>query len=105
MAYRAHDRSGPVGDARGSGLRSAAVLEMRSAMMPSLGHGPLESITGLMAIASINPTTGETLRSFVPISSAELESKLALAAAAFRSWRHTSFADRSGHTRLFADLL
>ena len=48
-----------------------------------------------MAIATINPATGETLRSFEPLSSAEIESKLQLAVAVFRAERKTSFAERA----------
>ena len=48
-----------------------------------------------MAIASINPATGETLHVFEPLSPEGLEGKLALAAAAFRAYRRTSFAARA----------
>jgi succinate-semialdehyde dehydrogenase / glutarate-semialdehyde dehydrogenase len=49
-----------------------------------------------MAIASINPATGETLRTFEPLSSAALDQKLAQASAAFHRYRKTSFAARAG---------
>jgi succinate-semialdehyde dehydrogenase/glutarate-semialdehyde dehydrogenase len=48
-----------------------------------------------MAIATINPATGETLKTFTPLSDEELESKLAVAAKAFQSYRKTSFSERS----------
>ena len=48
-----------------------------------------------MAIATINPTTGETLKTFTPLSDAELENKLALAEAAFAQHRQMSFTDRA----------
>ena len=48
-----------------------------------------------MAIASVNPATGETLRKFEALSANELESKLAGAQAAFLSWRDTPFAHRA----------
>ena len=48
-----------------------------------------------MAIASINPATGETLRVFDPLSSTDLDQKLAHAFAAFQSYRKTSFAERA----------
>lgn len=48
-----------------------------------------------MAIASINPTTGETLRNFSVLSAEQIEQKLQLASDTFRTYRHTSFADRS----------
>src|ERR1039457_7104012 len=47
-----------------------------------------------MAIASINPATGETLQVFDPLSAEALEQKLAHAFATFQSYRKTSFADR-----------
>jgi len=48
-----------------------------------------------MAIASINPATGETLQSFEPLSSAALDQKLAHAFATFQAYRKTSFAERA----------
>ncbi len=58
-----------------------------------------------MAIATVNPTTGETLKTFEPLTDAELEDRLARAAAAFRSYRRTSFAERAGWMNAAADLL
>lgn len=49
-----------------------------------------------MAIASINPATGETLRTFEPLSEGQVEEKVARAAEAFQDYRRTSFADRRG---------
>jgi succinate-semialdehyde dehydrogenase / glutarate-semialdehyde dehydrogenase len=48
-----------------------------------------------MAIATINPATEEVLTRFDPLSDAEIEAKLALAAEACRSFRYTSFAERA----------
>src|SRR5687768_13166062 len=48
-----------------------------------------------MGIASINPATGETLKTFSALSAEEIEQKLQLAADTFRTYRRTSFADRS----------
>lgn len=48
-----------------------------------------------MAIATINPATGETVRTFTPLSVAELENKIARAAAAFQRHRLSSFGERS----------
>jgi succinate-semialdehyde dehydrogenase / glutarate-semialdehyde dehydrogenase len=47
-----------------------------------------------MSIATINPATGETLRSFAPLTDDELEARLHCAADAFRRHRRTSFAER-----------
>jgi succinate-semialdehyde dehydrogenase / glutarate-semialdehyde dehydrogenase len=46
-------------------------------------------------IASINPTTGETLATFEPLTPTALEAKLALAARTFRTYRSTPIADRA----------
>ncbi len=48
-----------------------------------------------MAIATINPATGETLRTFAALSGSELEEKLARAQAAFGAHRRTSFSRRA----------
>ena len=48
-----------------------------------------------MAIASINPATGETLKTFSALSKDQIEEKLQLAADTFRAYRHTLFAERS----------
>ena len=47
-----------------------------------------------MAIATINPATGEVLRVFEPLSDAQVDEKIALAATTFAEYRHASFADR-----------
>jgi succinate-semialdehyde dehydrogenase/glutarate-semialdehyde dehydrogenase len=46
-------------------------------------------------IASINPATGETLRTFEELTETGLEDKLARADAAYRLYRKTPFADRA----------
>jgi succinate-semialdehyde dehydrogenase/glutarate-semialdehyde dehydrogenase len=48
-----------------------------------------------MAIATINPATGETLRTFDALSDGDVETRLERAAAAFRRWRVTPVADRA----------
>jgi succinate-semialdehyde dehydrogenase/glutarate-semialdehyde dehydrogenase len=48
-----------------------------------------------MAIATINPATGETLRVFDALSVAELETRLERAAHAFHRWRLTPLAERA----------
>src|ERR1700687_985355 len=47
-----------------------------------------------VAIATINPATGEVLRGFEPLSDEQVDEKIALAAATFAEYRHTSFVDR-----------
>src|SRR5580658_1779844 len=58
-----------------------------------------------MAIATINPASGETVRAFEPISSAEVDAKIQAAFDAFHAHRRTSFADRSAKMRKAADIL
>jgi succinate-semialdehyde dehydrogenase/glutarate-semialdehyde dehydrogenase len=58
-----------------------------------------------MAIASINPATGETLKTFFELSPPQIEEKLQLAADTFRTHRRTSFADRSRMMQRAAEIL
>lgn len=58
-----------------------------------------------MAIASINPVTGEVLKTFEPLTDQELEFKLALADLTFATYKHTSFTDRAQWLKRAADLL
>ncbi|MDX6271430.1 MAG: succinate-semialdehyde dehydrogenase / glutarate-semialdehyde dehydrogenase [Acidobacteriota bacterium] len=58
-----------------------------------------------MAIASVNPATGEKLREFAPLTEAEIEDKLQLAARAYGEHRHTSFAERAGLMLRAAEIL
>ena len=58
-----------------------------------------------MSIATINPTTGETLKTFDPLSERQIEEKLDRASRAFGQYRRTSFAERSKWLRSAADIL
>jgi succinate-semialdehyde dehydrogenase/glutarate-semialdehyde dehydrogenase len=58
-----------------------------------------------MAIATINPATGETLQTFQPLSSAGIEQKLQLAVATFHAEQKTSFAERARRMMKAADIL
>ena len=58
-----------------------------------------------MAIASINPATGETLKTFEPHSPAQVEQKLQLAAETFQSHRHTSLEERAAKMTRVAEIL
>ena len=58
-----------------------------------------------MPIATVNPATGETLKTFDPMSPGEIDARLARAAAAFAEYRRTPLADRAGWLRAAADLL
>lgn len=48
-----------------------------------------------MAIATINPTSGKTLKVFDPLDQPAIEARLTHAQTAFESYRKTSFAQRS----------
>src|SRR5437660_8057353 len=63
------------------------------------------AIIPLMSIRSINPATGETLKSFDELSAQQIEEKLTRAAEAFRSSRRMSFADRSAMAMRAAEIL
>jgi succinate-semialdehyde dehydrogenase/glutarate-semialdehyde dehydrogenase len=56
-------------------------------------------------IASINPATGETVRTFEALGDSQLEEKLARAVAAYRSYRRTSFAERARWLTAAAQIL
>jgi succinate-semialdehyde dehydrogenase / glutarate-semialdehyde dehydrogenase len=58
-----------------------------------------------MGIASINPATGEVLKTFEPISAADLDAKLALAADTYQHYRTTSIDQRATWLRAAAKLL
>ncbi|MEV4432711.1 NADP-dependent succinic semialdehyde dehydrogenase [Streptomyces sp. NPDC049555] len=58
-----------------------------------------------MPIATVNPATGETLKTFPELGPEETERRLAAAAAAFRSHRTTGFAERARLLGEAADLL
>jgi hypothetical protein len=46
-----------------------------------------------MAIASVNPATGEMLREFAPLTSTESETRLARAEIAFQQHRRSTLAE------------
>lgn len=58
-----------------------------------------------MAIASINPATGEKLKQFSAFDEAEVEKRLHLAHDAFTKYRRTMFTDRSVLLEAAAELL
>src|SRR5438105_3595626 len=58
-----------------------------------------------MAIATVNPATGETLRTFDPLRDEQIEAKLKRSVEAARKNRARSFAERATRMRKTADLL
>jgi len=59
----------------------------------------------IMSIASINPATGKTVRTFEPFSTARVNEFLDRSVAAFRRHRRTSFAERASYMRKAAEIL
>ena len=58
-----------------------------------------------MAIASINPATGEVLRTFEPLSDSQIEAKIQTAAKTFPEFRKLPFADRAKMMSKAAEIL
>ncbi|HEV3307453.1 MAG TPA: NAD-dependent succinate-semialdehyde dehydrogenase [Candidatus Sulfotelmatobacter sp.] len=58
-----------------------------------------------MPIATTNPATGETLQTFQPLPSAEIEQKLQLAVTTFHAERKTPFAERARRMLKAAEIL
>jgi succinate-semialdehyde dehydrogenase / glutarate-semialdehyde dehydrogenase len=58
-----------------------------------------------MAIATQNPATGQTIRTFDAHTSEEVEAAIALAHATFQTYRRTTFAQRAAWMNAAADLL
>lgn len=57
-----------------------------------------------MPLQTTNPATGEVLATFPELTDAEVQAKLDKAAAAFLSWKQTSFAERARLMRKVGDL-
>ena len=58
-----------------------------------------------MAIATINPATGETVKTYDEMSEADVERCLAAAARAYERYRLTSYAERAGWMQAAAGIL
>src|SRR5215212_1676161 len=58
-----------------------------------------------MPIATVNPATGETLKSFAPLSESQIDEAIGRAAEAFRINRRRLFAERAERMRHAAELL
>ncbi|MET7437951.1 NADP-dependent succinic semialdehyde dehydrogenase [Streptomyces sp. NPDC004082] len=58
-----------------------------------------------MPIATVNPANGETLKTYDALGAEEIERRLATAAATFRTYRTTPFAERARLLLRAADLL
>ncbi|AHY48015.1 NAD-dependent aldehyde dehydrogenase [Rubrobacter radiotolerans] len=58
-----------------------------------------------MAIASTNPATGETVKTFEPLTDEQIEEKIQRAADTFRQWRRTGFEERKEKMLRAAEIL
>ncbi len=58
-----------------------------------------------MAIATINPYNGEVLKTFTPLNSEQIETKLTLAQLSYQKYRQTTFQQRSQWLNKAADIL
>jgi succinate-semialdehyde dehydrogenase/glutarate-semialdehyde dehydrogenase len=58
-----------------------------------------------MGIESVNPATGEVLKTFDSLSDLELATKLDRAATAFSSYRNTPFSYRASRMLKAAEIL
>ncbi|WP_099184489.1 NADP-dependent succinic semialdehyde dehydrogenase [Mycobacterium kansasii] len=58
-----------------------------------------------MPIATINPATGETVKTFTPATREEVDAAIARADERFADYRHTSYAQRAQWANATADLL
>src|SRR2546422_348168 len=58
-----------------------------------------------MQIATTNPATGETLKTFEPLTEQQIDGKLQRAIETFHSYRHTSLAERERLMLRAADIL
>ncbi|MEB3355375.1 MAG: NAD-dependent succinate-semialdehyde dehydrogenase [Synechococcales bacterium] len=58
-----------------------------------------------MGIATVNPTTGETVKTFAPLSDQEIAQVLETAQATFEQYRHTTLEQRATWLMAAADLL
>ena len=58
-----------------------------------------------MPIATINPATGETLKTFEQLSDAQIDRKLQIAAEAFSKYRKSTFAERARFMQRAAEIL
>jgi len=58
-----------------------------------------------MAIATTNPTTGEIIRTFTPLSSSEIQAKIAIAHQAFQDYKLIPLSQRAVWLHRAADIL
>jgi succinate-semialdehyde dehydrogenase / glutarate-semialdehyde dehydrogenase len=72
---------------------------------PSVVHRRCTGYIALMPIATIDPATGQSVRTYEAHDAAEIERRLARAAEGFQHHRRSSFAERRARMIAAADLL
>src|SRR4029077_11293479 len=73
----------------------AAGVALRRELVTIEGHGRIPVRRTEMAIATINPATGQVVKTFEALSDAQIEVKLQKAADTFSSYRKVPFAERA----------
>src|SRR5438270_988213 len=58
-----------------------------------------------MSIASVNPATGEVIKTFDELTDAQVEEKIARAAARYKTYRNTPFAERARMLNCAAEII
>jgi succinate-semialdehyde dehydrogenase/glutarate-semialdehyde dehydrogenase len=58
-----------------------------------------------MGITTINPATGETLKTFNPLDDETIEAKLAIAQQTFEQYRHIPIAQKAQWLKVAAEIL
>jgi succinate-semialdehyde dehydrogenase / glutarate-semialdehyde dehydrogenase len=81
------------------------MLAKRLPMISLISGTRREAKALIMAIATINPTTGKSVRTFEPFSPARINECIDRAVAAYRKHRRTSFPERAEHMRKAAGIL
>jgi succinate-semialdehyde dehydrogenase / glutarate-semialdehyde dehydrogenase len=79
-----------------------AIEHRAAASLDEDGRGRTAQIMG---IASINPATGEVVKTFQALSEAEIEKKLQMAVSVFKAGRKTPFATRAQRMAKAAEIL
>src|SRR5262245_33736046 len=69
------------------------------------GSAPADDLEAIMAIETVNPATGETLKTFDPMTAEQVDRVLDRAEAGFATLRGTTFAQRAAWMSAAADRL
>src|SRR4051794_17719500 len=88
-------------------LRARAAWAVVAAVARERRRGGLDGRGSLtrMAIETVNPATGERLKTFPALTAKEIETKLARAWAARLTWRRVPIAERARIVRRAGEIL